>query len=72
MTPYKAVIERGESTWGALVPELPGCIAVGETRDEADRLIHEAVSLHAEELRRDGLPVPKPNSEGAFAEVEAA
>ena len=66
------VIERGESSWGAHVPDLPGCAAVGETRDEVVGLIREAIALHMDALRRDGLPVPKPTSEGEFVDVEAA
>ncbi|TMQ72976.1 MAG: type II toxin-antitoxin system HicB family antitoxin [Candidatus Eisenbacteria bacterium] len=66
------VIERGESSWGAHVPDLPGCVAVGETRDEAIRLIGEAIALHIDGLKREGLAVPKPSSEGAFVDVEAA
>jgi predicted RNase H-like HicB family nuclease len=66
------VIERGDMSWGAQVPDLPGCVAVGETRDEAVALIREAISMHIEDLKRAGLPVPKPSSEGEFVEVEAA
>ena len=66
------VIERGESSWGAHVPDLPGCVAVGETGDEVIRLIRESIALHIDGLKRDGLPVPKPISEGEFVEVEAA
>jgi len=66
------VIERGESSWGAHVPDLPGCVAVGESRDEAIDLIREAIALHIEGLKRQGLPVPKPTSEGEFVEVDAA
>jgi predicted RNase H-like HicB family nuclease len=69
---YMAVIERGESSWGAHVPDLPGCVAVGETRDEVIGLIRDAIALHIDELRREGLPVPKPSSEGEFVDVEAA
>ena len=72
MMRYMVVIERGESSWGAHVPDLPGCVAVGETREEVVDLIREAVRLHIAGLRRDGLPVPKPSSEGTFVEVEAA
>ena len=72
MTRYMVIIERGDSSWGAHVPDLPGCIAVGETREEAVQLIRDAASLHIEGLKRDGLPVPKPVSEGEFVEVEAA
>jgi predicted RNase H-like HicB family nuclease len=66
------VIERGESSWGAHVPDLPGCVAIAEDRDEVIALIREAMAIHIEELKRDGLPVPKPSSEGAFVDVEAA
>jgi predicted RNase H-like HicB family nuclease len=66
------VIERGDSTWGAHVPDLPRCIAVGESRDEVVLLIREAIGLHIAELKQQGLPVPKPTSEGEFVEVEAA
>ena len=69
---YMAVIERGESSGGAHVPDLPGCVAVGETRDEVMGLIRDAIALHIDELKREGLPVPKPSSEGEFVDVEAA
>jgi len=69
---YMVVIERGETSWGAHVPDLPGCVAVGETRDEVRRLIREAIELHIDGLREDGLPVPAPTSEGEFVEVGAA
>ena len=69
---YMAVIERGETSWGAHVPDLPGCVAVGETRDEVRRLIREAIELHLDGLKEDGLPVPAPISEGEFVDVNAA
>jgi predicted RNase H-like HicB family nuclease len=72
VTRYMVVIERGESSWGAHVPDLPGCIAVGETRDEVVRLVREAIALHIDGLKREGLPVPKPSSEWAFVDIEAA
>lgn len=59
---YVVIIEQGESSVGAYVPDLPGCVAVGETRDEAMELIREAVELHIESLRENGEPVPKPHS----------
>ena len=68
---YIVVIERGEKSWGAQVPDLPGCIAVGETRDEVLELIREAIDFHIEGLRQDGLPVPAPSSEIEFVEVSA-
>jgi predicted RNA binding protein YcfA (HicA-like mRNA interferase family)/predicted RNase H-like HicB family nuclease len=69
---YMVVIERGDTSWGAHVPDLPGCIAVGESRDEVRRLIREAIELHIEGLKQDGLPVPAPTSEGEFVDVGAA
>lgn len=72
MTRYMVVIERGETTWGAHVPDLPGCVAVGETRGEVLRLIREAIEFHIEGLRQEGVPVPTPSSEGEFVEVGAA
>jgi len=69
---YMVVIERGATSWGAHVPDLPGCVAVGETREETLRLIREAIEFHIDGLRQDGLPVPAPSSEGDFVEVGAA
>jgi predicted RNase H-like HicB family nuclease len=66
------VIERGETSWGAHVPDLPGCAAVGETREEVLHLIREAIEFHIDGLRQDGLPVPAPSSEGDMVEVGAA
>jgi predicted RNase H-like HicB family nuclease len=69
---YIVVVERGETSWGAHEPDLPGCIAVGETRDEALELIREAIELHIEGLRRDGLTVPAPSSESELVEYGGA
>ncbi len=55
---YLVVIEKGESSYGAYVPDLPGCIAVGETRLEVSRLIHESIEFHVEGLLEHGQPVP--------------
>jgi predicted RNase H-like HicB family nuclease len=61
---YLVVVEKGETGYGAYVPDLPGCAAAGETRDEVLRLTQEAISLHVEGLKRQGLPVPEPRSRG--------
>jgi len=63
------VIERGAKSWGARVPDLPGCIAVGETRDEVLQLLREAIDFHIDGLKQDGLPVPPPSSESEFVEI---
>jgi predicted RNase H-like HicB family nuclease len=69
---YMVVVERGETSWGAHVPDLPGCIAVAKTRAEVLRLMREEIKFHIEGLKEDGLPVPKPSSESEFVEVNAA
>lgn len=69
---YMVVIERGSTSYGAYVPDLPGCIAAGETRAEVLALIKEAIELHLEGLWEQGLPIPEPCSSGEFVEVTAA
>jgi len=68
---YLVVVEKGPSSFGAYVPDLPGCIAVGETREEALASIHEAIELHVEGLKEDGQPIPPPSSSSALVEVAA-
>jgi predicted RNase H-like HicB family nuclease len=69
---YAVVVEEGESSFGAYVPDLPGCAAVGETREEVLQLIQEAIEFHIEGLREDGQPVPEPSSSIEYIEVRAA
>ena len=69
---YMVVIERGENSWGAHVPDLPGCVAVSETREEVLQLVREAIDFHIEGLTQDGVPVPPPRSESEFVEVSTA
>ncbi len=69
---YMVVLEKGPGSWGAHVPDLPGCVAVGENREEALELIREAIDFHIEGLREQGEAVPKPSSESVLVEVHAA
>jgi predicted RNase H-like HicB family nuclease len=55
---YAVVIERGPESFGASVPDLPGCFAVGDTLEEVERLIEEAIAAHIALLRQRGQPVP--------------
>ena len=59
---YLVILEQGETSFGAYVPDLPGCVAVAETKDEAMQLIREAIELHIESLRENGDDVPEPHS----------
>ena len=69
---YAVIVEEGENSFGAHVPDLPGCIAVANTKDEVLELIQEAIEFHIEGLRQDGRPIPPPSSSIEYVEVRAA
>ncbi len=69
---YAIVVERGPTSFGAYVPDLPGCVAAAETRDEVVRLIREAIEFHLEEMQGDGLAVPEPASSAEYVEIAKA
>ena len=69
---YAVIVEEGEGSFGAHVPDLPGCVAVAETREEVLELIQEAIELHLEGLREDGLPIPAATSSVEYVDVRAA
>ena len=68
---YMVIIEQGTDSYGAYVPDLPGCIAAGATKTEVMRLIQEAIEFHLEGLREDGVAVPQPHSYSEFVEIHA-
>ncbi|MBM4258918.1 MAG: type II toxin-antitoxin system HicB family antitoxin [Deltaproteobacteria bacterium] len=68
---YLVIIEKGESSWGAHVPDLPGCIAVAKTRKDVRVLIKEAIDFHLEGLRAQGDLIPLPSSESEFIDTDA-
>jgi predicted RNase H-like HicB family nuclease len=59
---YLVIYERGDKSYGAYVPDLPGCVAVGRTKEEVSRLIREAIAGHVAAMIKEGLPVPEPTS----------
>ena len=69
---YLVVVEEGPTSFGVYVPDLPGCAAAAETREEALALIREAIEFHIEGLKQDGQPVPAPSSTGEVIDVHAA
>jgi len=69
---YAVIVEEGESSFGAHVPDLPGCVAVADTKAEVLKLIQEAIQFHIEGLREDGQLVPAPSSSVEYVEVRAA
>jgi predicted RNase H-like HicB family nuclease len=69
---YAVIVEEGENSFGAYVPDLPGCVAVAETKEEVLELIQEAIEFHIEGLREDNHPIPEPSSSIEYVEVRAA
>jgi predicted RNase H-like HicB family nuclease len=68
---YAVIIEKGESSFGAYVPDLPGCVAVAETKEELLPLIREAIEFHLEGIRQEGHSIPVPSSFTEYVEVAA-
>ncbi|MBS3026288.1 MAG: type II toxin-antitoxin system HicB family antitoxin [Dolichospermum sp. DET50] len=66
---YTVVIEKGNTSYGAYVPDLPGCVAVAETLVEVQQMIVEAIEFHIEGLIEEGLPIPQPTSIAQEVEV---
>ncbi len=67
---YAVVLEQGPRNWSAYVPDLPGCISTGKTREDVERNIREAISLHVRCIREDGEPVPSPGTWTTEVEVD--
>jgi predicted RNase H-like HicB family nuclease len=66
---YTVVIEKTESSYGAHVPDLPGCVAVSESLEETEKLIKEAIEFHIEGLKQEGLGIPEPTTTALLVEV---
>ena len=69
---YLVVVEKGKTSYGAYVPDLPGCVAVAETRREVLKLIRQGIALHIEALREAGEVIPAPVSRSQVVKVRAA
>lgn len=72
MRRYAIVVEKGPTNYGAYVPDLPGCVAVAETRDEVLKLIREAIKFHLDGMREEGLAILQPSSTAEYVEVALA
>jgi predicted RNase H-like HicB family nuclease len=66
---YAIVIEKANGNYSAYVPDLPGCVATGDSEAEVESLIREAIEFHVGGLRDDGLPVPPPSSKVEYVDV---
>ena len=68
---YVVVYEETPTGYSAYVPDLPGCVAAGETRQETEGLLREAIAFHLEGLREFGEPIPEPGTWAETVEVSA-
>jgi predicted RNase H-like HicB family nuclease len=68
---YAIVVEKAANNYSAYVPDLPGCIATGDTVEETEREIREAIEFHIEGMVADGLPIPQPTSIVQYIEIAA-
>jgi predicted RNase H-like HicB family nuclease len=68
---YAVVIEKAEGNYSAYVPDLPGCVATGQTVEEVESEIREAIVFHLEGMKEDGLPVPEATSKVEYVELVA-
>ena len=68
---FAVVIEPAEGNWSAYVPDLDGCVATGKSPQDAERQIREAITLHLQGMKEDGLPLPEPCSTAVTVEVAA-
>ena len=71
MNRYLIIIEETATGFSAYSPDLPGCIATGENRQEIEREMRDAIEFHVEGLRLSGFPVPAPRSQAAYCEIAA-
>jgi predicted RNase H-like HicB family nuclease len=71
MIRYLVIIEESPTGFSAFLPDLPGCIATGRTRDEVENAMQSGVEFHLDGLRESGDPVPPPRSTAAYVEVAA-
>jgi predicted RNase H-like HicB family nuclease len=69
MSRYLIVIEPTGTGFSAYSPDLPGCVSRGQTREEVERNMKEAIEFHVDGLREEGLPVPEPRRDAAFCEI---
>ncbi len=72
MKEYTVIYEHGPENWSAYVPDLPGCIATGKTREQTEQQIRDAIEFHIEGLRQHGEPVPEPSIEAGKVSVSTA
>lgn len=67
---YLAILEKSGTGYSAYLPDLPGCVSVGDTVEETEANIKEAVALHLESMRSDGLSIPQPTTKAIWVDSQ--
>ena len=68
---YVVVFEKSATGWAAYVPDLPGVITTGSTKEEVQKLIREAIEFHLEGLKEDNLPIPEPTASAEVVSISS-
>jgi predicted RNase H-like HicB family nuclease len=71
MKKYLIIIEQTDTGYSSYSPDLPGCVSTGKTREDAEKNMREAIEFHVDGLRRDGSPVPEPQTTSSYVELPA-
>ncbi|HET6453362.1 MAG TPA: type II toxin-antitoxin system HicB family antitoxin [Armatimonadota bacterium] len=71
MKEYVVIYEKGPTSWGAHVPDLPICVAVGDSYEEVEKLIKEAINAYVDELKAEGKPIPEPVTQAGCVSIAA-
>ncbi len=69
MNRYLIIIEKANGNYSAYSPDVPGCVATGATREEAEREMHQALKMHMNGIKEDGLPLPEPSASVGYVEA---
>ena len=69
MARYTVILEKGDTSWSAYVPDLPGCVAAATTEAATKSLIREAITLHLDLMRQDGEPIPTPTTRATLVTI---
>ncbi len=67
---FLVVIEKAEGNYSAYSPDLPGCVATGETREEVDENMYDAIEMHVQGLIEDHQPLPKPHATAEYVVIK--
>ncbi|HZU01028.1 MAG TPA: type II toxin-antitoxin system HicB family antitoxin [Ktedonobacteraceae bacterium] len=66
---FLVIIEKGDTSYGAYCPDLPGCVAVGRTREEVEQNMREAIAMHIQGMIEENEPIPLPHNDAEYMDI---